>query len=119
MSAHFNADAFLEAIEPPTFTKDGVTYTGMVLGHDEWMKMAPRLRSLKTGKLSYAQVRLLMRDLTFAMFPPSRWWNFWEKGAAYHILRLPYQMQLEALTGFIQSQVQAMGMPDPGTPEQE
>lgn len=110
MSNAFNADQYLEAIEPPTLTVHGKTYRGKILSHDEWMRFAPDLEALARHKLDYRQTRLLIARLAYAMFPPSRWWRVWERSGAHHLLNLPFQAQMDAMKGFLKSQSQALGI---------
>lgn len=64
----FDADAYLEALEKPTLTINGTTFTGRILSIVEWLPFEQRMEALSDdnntdGYMAFA------RDYLRALFP--------------------------------------------------
>lgn len=126
MSYDFDANAYLDALKPPTFTVGDRTWRGRFLGVDSWFRLQERVEQLETGNLSVLEMRKLIRDLTGAIFdPPRAWWHRlipWRPkyGEAVQAMdSLPLAAQMDALRTFIESQVTALRNPTRKEPPQD
>lgn len=126
----FDADAYMQALEPPVLMAGGQTFTGRLLSFEEWVALDGRLSRWRSGALNYAQIKRLIRDLMDAIFPPPPKPPLWrrlflrekrEGSAADALERLPMPVQLEAIKDFIDSQGNALKavLPAPGEAEKE
>jgi hypothetical protein len=106
---NFNADAYLDAMERPSFTIGGRTHQGRILSFDEWLEFEPRMRAAVAGELGPNDLRLLVYQFVRRLFPKP-WWRFWSRSVAWHLLSLPLEAQMKAVESFIRSQVRAMGL---------
>lgn len=111
----FDADEFIEAMEPPVFRYRGRTYKGRILSDQEMLRFAPRLQKVVEGKLSYLDGQVLVYQLGKAIFPKP-WWQFWRRSVGSILLKLPTKAREAALQDFLAPQGKALGVgsaPDP------
>lgn len=104
----FDADQYLEALQPPTYTHGGRTYVGRILSFEEWVRLAPDLKRAAKGEMDYLGLRLFARRVCAAMFPRP-WWKPGPSVASL-VLSLPLAAQRDALADFFRSQARAMGI---------
>lgn len=111
-NAEFDGDAYLEALKLPTFRLGGRTYTGRLLGFDEWAEFNQRLTGAGAGVsgdkvVDPRRFRGLITDLTKRIYGRGRpWWAFWRPTIAERLVAAPLALQVEALKSFCKSQTQ-------------
>lgn len=138
---HYNADDYLEAHQPPTYTHHGCTYHGRVLSFDQWIALTRYLDVLSTAlrqiapndelaaARTYVQFRVSFRRIIDAIFPrncrvvcpdgvapPRRGWLITRPARVSDLVEeLPLAARTEAVRGFIRSQERLQQPPaDPG-----
>jgi hypothetical protein len=118
----FDADAYLAALEPPTYMVGGRLHQGRLLSFDEWTAWFPRMKALMERKLSFEQTRQFLRDLTNAFFSPPApkgWRRLFHRAKDHPVtvslLGLPLQAQMDAVRDFMRLQAKGLGL-EPGTP---
>lgn len=110
---HFDADAYLEAMQRPSVTIDGRVFVGRLLSFDEWSAFAGRFTPAASGVRGNAieqnqKFAALVRDVTTAILGTGRpWWAFWRPTIAQRIARLPAAAQIAFLNSFSRSQADA------------
>lgn len=117
----FNADAYVSALEPPVFVTGGVEHVGRIVSFEEWIPFERRLTKYRTGGMLPHEAQRLLRDLADLIFPPPPrprvpWWRRRlgrrpppaAPSVGDALAALPMPVQLEALAGFIASQVSAV-----------
>ena len=67
----FDADAYLKALTPPSFTIGGETYTGKLLSFDEMLPFQERFAQVEEGKASLEEIRDVARELCTALELPA------------------------------------------------
>lgn len=115
----FDADEYLEALEPPVFKHKDRVHVGRILSEDEFLRFAPKLQAAARKELDYTEYRVLIWQLGRAMFPKP-FWKFWEPSVGRILLRLPLKVREAALKDFFESQGKALGIksaqsPTPGS----
>lgn len=113
----FDTRETLDALSPPTFTHDGVTYVGRHLSILEWMREMEALGKLGRNELNVLEVERLYRRLCDKLFPPQRrslwqWLTRTPKPLRVSgiVLSLPLEIQHRAMTDFLRSQARAHGL---------
>lgn len=102
--APFNGDAFVAALEPPSFVYEGRTYVGRVLSVEQWM--AAHTERDAIGESAEA-ARAFAARLVAAWFP--RRWYHWRGHPAWRAFaRMPQLAQLAALRSFSEAQRRAI-----------
>lgn len=113
----FDADEYLEALNPPVFKYGGRTYRGRILSEEEFLRFAPQLQAVARKKISYLEYRVLVWQIGRAIFPKP-WWKVWERSVGSILLKLPAKVREAALRDFLEPQGAAMGLqasPTPGS----
>jgi len=122
----FDARAYLEDLERPTYTDTrGQVHIGALVSIEEWRPVQQRMGALLEGApetgaegLDYETLRSLIREMTDLMFP-APWWKRllpWCRTVTDDVLSLPPIGMLRATWDFIKAGVAATGveleMPD-------
>lgn len=116
----FDAQAYLEGLEKPTYTDTrGQTHVGVVVSAEEWRPVQERMHRLLEGSteegaqgLDFETLRSLIREMTDIMFPEP----WWQRLSPFHrtvtqdVLSLPPIGMLRATWDFIRSGAKAMGI---------
>lgn len=110
----FNADAWLEANRPPSFTARGRTYYGRILSVEEWVRLHG-LSALMSDSPTVSGTRFVLRRAIASWFP-APWYlrplaffaPGWFNPAYRAFRRLPDKAQQEMLADFSESQRRAM-----------
>ncbi len=116
----FDADAYLEALEPPTIKVGGTTYVGKFLSIEEWLPFEDRFRKID-GDTEYPVIKRLMRDYCSQAFPVP-WYqllNFKKKIVGELVTDLPPKAMLQAMRDFFKAQARALSVVSEGPPELE
>jgi len=120
----FDADAYLEALQPPEITVGGKHYMGRFLSIEDWAPFEPRLAKFKEAQelldmqkldpkaiQAHANtVKQVIRDFCNAAFP-SPWYqlfNPWYRTVAEQVLALPPAAMMKAAVDFFESQARAL-----------
>lgn len=127
---HYDADSYLSALEPPTYTHHQCVYHGRVLSFDQWVALthhvdylAKFLRVIAPGDdvaavRGYVQFRVSMRRIVDAVFPrgckvtrpkdvplPMRGWIVKRPARVSDLIEeLPLEARSDAVRSFIRSQ---------------
>lgn len=108
----FDGDAFLAALQRPTLTLGGRTYTGRLLSLPEYLRFQDRLTGAGAGiqgnrVVDPRRFAALVRELTTAIYGRGRpWWAVWRPTVAAQLARTPLAVQVEALLSFSRSQTE-------------
>lgn len=105
-TAGFSADVYVAALEPPTFQVGGQVFVGVLVSADEWWKLQPKMARAAIGESSAREQLELMEEMTNLSFPRP-WWAVWRRRVWYHVSRLPWAGQLEAVASFTAAQATA------------
>lgn len=114
----FNADAWLDACEPPSFIVGNTTYRGKLLDQLECERFLTMFKRSENGELTEEESSALVRELITALFPdpaePARRW--WQRkvptiSVADVFFALPELAQLQALETFSRSLVGPLPTP--------
>lgn len=112
----FDADAFVAALECPSFTSGGRTFSGRILSVPEWMRLLTRKAELEARtEQSYDEVQALVLDMVRTMFP--RPWYLPYNPAVVAFGKLPFKAQMLAIEDFCVSQ--AANLPTSPPPRDE
>ena len=119
----FDADAYIEALEPPRFTIKGKTHVGQFISIEDWGPFEQRLakfqrfsEALKSGKvssedqISYEDIKRLILDYCNHAFP-SPWYqlfNPWHRTVGSLVIRLPAAAMYKAARDFFECQARSM-----------
>lgn len=114
----FDADQYIEALEPPVFKYGGRIYRGRILSMEDWVRFAPRLQKAARKELSHLDYQVLIWQLARAIFPRP-WWKVWERSVGSILLKLPIKVREAAVQDFLEPQGRALGLteasPTPGS----
>jgi hypothetical protein len=105
----FDSDAFLAALEPPSFVAGGRVYLGRILSVPQWLGIHERKTQMQKAEPTFEQTNEFLIDTVRLMFP-RRWYQLYNPAVAAYS-RLPYKAQLLALEDFCVSQRNAMPSP--------
>jgi hypothetical protein len=109
----FDADAYLETLQPPTIKIGGKEYVGRLLSIEEWLPFEPRLNKIAKQEADVDEIRDTIRDYCNLVFQPT-WkdlFNFRRKTVAEQIVALPPRALLKAAADFFESQARALNGP--------
>ena len=119
---NYDTAAALASLEPPTFTHEGVTWTGRFLSIREWMVHQGKADRLEQGLMTLPQILRFHRDLVEVFFPGPKlgWWRRRGESPIWEAFgHLPLVVQTDAIKSFLRSQAKAFGLkmenPEPGT----
>jgi len=107
----FDADKYVEALEPPEIIIGGVTHTGRFLSIDQWTRFESQLKAAVRGDLDMRSLRKLVRGYCRIVFP--RRFQFWKPSVGSRVLALPPVAMMKAVSHFFECQGRAM-MERPG-----
>lgn len=113
---NFDTTSYMAAIEPPTFTHNGVTWRGRLLSVPEYIRMEQLIDPIRKGA-DLLSLQSAYKEITDYLFPPPtrqtrRFWSFWrtvsvrdtERQSCWDVLStLPMPVQTEAIKSFIDS----------------
>ena len=106
----FDADAYLEALEPPEIKLGGKVYKGRHLSLEEWMPMEKQFSDFSPESITVIQLKQLIRDFCNHAFP-SPWWQLFNprfKTVGEMVCNLPPSAMVKAATDFFESQARAL-----------
>jgi hypothetical protein len=112
----FDGEAFLATLEPPRYRIGRRVYEGRILSAQDWFRFEARLQTI--GEASADVQAAILRDVTDAMFPSPRWWQFWRPCVSAHLLGLPQGAQIAAFASFVVAQAAMQQMTMPGRPSE-
>lgn len=98
---HYDADAYVAALTPPSLTLGGVTYTGRHLSAAQWVRALTLLDEARVKGSATAWVRVAAFVFR-AMFDPPRW-QVWRRWPSRAILAAPPAVWQDALATFFAS----------------
>jgi hypothetical protein len=108
---NFNADAYVQALEVPSFTVGKRTYRGRLMSALEWQAFGRQFEAMEAGALTDDESRALVREFVEALFPappPQVTRHFFglikrplpQITPADVFMAMPVPVQLEALKSF-------------------
>ncbi|HRN54756.1 MAG TPA: hypothetical protein PK788_14770 [Gemmatimonadaceae bacterium] len=113
---HFDANTYLDALDPPKLTIGSETFTGRFLSVDEYARVAEKMGRYGEGKMGWEEQKRMFKELCDLIFPPVNpypdvpWWKRLfspppvAPGSVYEKLeRLPYPVMVAAITSFTNS----------------
>ena len=103
-----DVDALVAAHQPPTFTKDGQTWTGRVLSFEEFQPYVPLFQKAQAGELETHQLAALLSLYLRAVFP-RKWAYVFGRDPVQVIRALPSVVMFEVIGDFLASQARSMG----------
>jgi hypothetical protein len=95
----FDVSSYLEALERPAVTVDGVDYVGKILSLREWLPFEGRFKSI-TGETNPEEFFKLAESFLYKVFPKPR--LIWKKDIVPVILESPALMEI--VTRFLEIQ---------------
>lgn len=106
----FDADAYLDSLQPPEIKLGGKTYKGRLLSLEEWMPFEPRLQAVASEKATVEEIRGVIKDFCDAVFPVPLLdlLNFRRKTVGEQVVALPPAALLKAAAYFFECQARAM-----------
>lgn len=88
----FNADEYLAATTPPSIVIGGQTYTGKLLGFDDWLRFQQQFDRIEQKQADLEEIHRLAGDLCQALELP-----------VDHVLALPMGAVVAAMADFLKS----------------
>ena len=95
----FDVNSYLEALEKPAVTVDGVDYLGRLLSLREWLPFEARFKTI-SGQTNPEEFFKLAEDFLYKVFPKPR--LIWKKDIVPVILESP--ALVEIITRFLEIQ---------------
>lgn len=123
-----DTQTYLEALEPPVLRHEGREWRGRFLSIHEWIRVIGELERYGKNQLDLLQTEQLHRRLMDLIFPPApgptiavrAWWGGTRRvpdpaaprsiTAADALLSLPFAVQQEIVSAFMNSQAHALGL---------
>lgn len=113
---HFDANTYLDALDPPKLTLGAETFVGRFLSVDEYAVVADKMGRYGEGKMGWEEQKRLFKELCDLVFPPTSpppampWYKriFSAPPVApdsvyAKLERLPYPVMVAAITSFTNS----------------
>lgn len=109
----YNADEFLQALEPPTIRLRGKTYQGRILDIHAWERFQMRedMQAIQSEEATLRQAYEAVYAFAELAFPRPLWRRLpFVKWVPDWLIALPPKALLDAASDFFASQARAMGI---------